>query len=84
MASDSCFADTNDGGLTEWDGRISRNARGPVDNRGIFAIKFTWLPAACMVGGGFFANWDGGDWKQVNVSELPRIYDLHFLGSDWC
>ena len=36
-----------------------------------------------MVGEGFFARWDGKDWKKADMTDVPRVYDLAVIGNDW-
>ena len=82
-ARDRCFAGTRDGRLIEWDGRKWRNARSPVDQERIYAMQFSSPHAGWMVGEGFFARWDGNDWKKADVAGVPRMYDLAVIGNDW-
>ena len=82
-APDRCFAGTRDGRLIHWDGRKWWNARSPVDRERIYAMQFSSPHAGWMVGEGFFARWDGKDWKKVDVADVPRMYDLAVIGNDW-
>ncbi len=82
-APDRCFAGTRDGRLIEWDGRTWRDARSPVDKERIYAMRFSSPHSGWMVGEGFFARWDGKDWKKTEVDDVPRMYDLAVIGNDW-
>ena len=82
-APDRCFAGTRDGRLIEWDGRKWQHARSPVDNERIYAMRFSSPRSGWMVGEGFFARWDGKDWKRADMKDVPRIYDLAVIGDDW-
>lgn len=82
-APDRCFAGTRDGRLMEWDGMQWRHARSPVDRERIYAMRFSSPQSGWMVGEGFFARWDGRDWKRTDVAGVPRMYDLAVIGNDW-
>ena len=82
-APDRCFAGTRDGRLIEWDGRKWQNARSPVDKERIYAVRFSSRDSGWMVGEGFFARWNGSGWKRADMVDVPRMYDLALIGSDW-
>ncbi len=82
-APDRCFAGTRDGRLIEWNGGKWRDARSPVETARIHAIQFSSPRAGWMVGDGFFARWDGKDWKKADMKDVPRMYDLAVIGDDF-
>ena len=82
-APDRCFAGTRDGRLIAWDGRKWEHARSPVDKERVYAMRFSSPRSGWMVGEGFFARWDGKDWKKADVAGVPRMYDLAVIGNDW-
>ncbi len=82
-APDRCFAGTRDGRLIEWDGDKWHDARSPVETERIHAIQFSSAHAGWMVGDGFFARWDGKDWKKADMKDVPRMYDLAVIGDDF-
>lgn len=81
-APDRCFAGTRDGRLIEWDGRKWQHARSPVDKARIYAMRFSSRHSGWMAGEGFFARWDGKDWKNADMADVPRIYDLAVMGNE--
>ena len=82
-APDRCFAGTRDGRLIEWDGRKWRDARSPVDKTRIYGMQFSSPRSGWMVGEGFFARWNGKDWRKADMTDVPRMYDLAVIGNDW-
>ncbi|MCH8055544.1 MAG: hypothetical protein IH857_05255 [Deltaproteobacteria bacterium] len=81
-----CFSGSRSGHLIEWDGSswklVSKSGEPPAGGSRIYAIEFISENNGWMAGEALMAKWDGKGWKKTNI-EVPRIYDMAFVGSDF-